>query len=329
MRIESSVTSVSWIPSEAITGMPRSFFDVGFTHYDDPLPDVLEDLTKWRDENRFRFANQLSAWIEVEGDQIVDAGYSGGGMIGVTTVNLASKTATVETFPLPDIQEPPEITATSAKFVQTAGGRTGLPAPRRVNHPPFVQFTPPIAWTSLALTIHADGTSDLDVAGASTFPRHWVYDADGKLAAKVGLTDFKEWWRHSFGKHTPWGDETSKAYVTAVETALERQLSTTIMRGGAKPEIRKVKKGKNVVTQGEEGNELFLVLNGVVTVIVDGEPLAELGPGAVLGERAVLEGGKRTSTVQAVTDVKVAVASPDQIDRGALEDLSEGHKREG
>jgi CRP-like cAMP-binding protein len=100
------------------------------------------------------------------------------------------------------------------------------------------------------------------------------------------------------------------------------------MRGGAKPDIRTVKKGKNVVTQGEEGNELFLVLNGVVTVIVDGEPLAELGPGAVLGERAVLEGGKRTSTVQAVTDVKVAVASPDQIDRDALVQLSEGHKRE-
>ena len=333
MRIESSVTSVSWIPSEAITGMPKSVFEVGFTHYDDPLPDVLGadvrgSLEQWRDENRFRFANQLSAWIEVEGDQIVDAGYSGGGMIGVTTVKLATKTATVETFPLPDIQEPPEITATSARFVQTAGGRTGLPAPRRVSHPPFVQFTPPIAWTSLALTIHADGTADFDVAGASTFPRHWVYDADGNLAAKVGLTDFKEWWRHSFGKHTPWGDETSKAYVTAVETALERQLSTTIMRGGAKPDIRTVKKGKNVVTQGEEGNELFLVLNGVVTVIVDDEPLAELGPGAVLGERAVLEGGKRTSTVQAVTDVKVAVASPDQIDRDALVQLSEGHKRE-
>ena len=34
MRIESTVTSVSWIPSEAITGMPKSAFEVGFTHYD-------------------------------------------------------------------------------------------------------------------------------------------------------------------------------------------------------------------------------------------------------------------------------------------------------
>ena len=45
--------------------------------------------------------------------------------------------------------------------------------------------------------------------GASQFPRHWVYDADGALAAKVGLADFKEWWRTSFGKHTPWGDAES------------------------------------------------------------------------------------------------------------------------
>src|SRR5262249_57625111 len=117
-----------------------------------------------------------------------------------------------------------------------------------------------------------DGAPDAAAAAAGRPPRHWVYDSEGKLAAKVGLTDFKEWWRHSFGKHTPWGDETSKAYVTAVETALERQLSTTIMRGGAKPEIRKVKKGKNVVTQGEEGNELFLVLNGVGSIIVNAQP---------------------------------------------------------
>ena len=76
------------------------------------------------------------------------------------------------------------------------------------------------------------------------FPRHWVYDEQGALAAKVGLADFKDWYRTAFGKHTPWGRENSRAYVTAVETALERQLSTTIMRGGAKPDVRTVKKGR-------------------------------------------------------------------------------------
>ena len=38
MRIESSVVSLSWIPSEAVTGLPKQFFEVGVTHYDDPPP---------------------------------------------------------------------------------------------------------------------------------------------------------------------------------------------------------------------------------------------------------------------------------------------------
>ena len=153
-------------------------------------------------------------------------------------------------------------------------------------------------------------------------------DDKGALTAKVGLTDFKEWWRHSFGKHTPWGDELSPAYVTAVETALERQLSVDIMRGGQKPKIRSVKEGKTIIEQGASDTDLYLVLNGVVTVEVDGEPVAELGPGAVIGERAVLEGGVRTSTVRATTDCKVAVAAADQIAREYLLELSSGHRRE-
>ncbi len=38
MRIESSVTSVSWIPSEAIEGLPKLPFELGIGHYDEPPP---------------------------------------------------------------------------------------------------------------------------------------------------------------------------------------------------------------------------------------------------------------------------------------------------
>ena len=41
MRIESSVTSISWIPSEAVAGMTKSVFEIGFSHYDDAPPDDL------------------------------------------------------------------------------------------------------------------------------------------------------------------------------------------------------------------------------------------------------------------------------------------------
>jgi hypothetical protein len=327
MRIEKSVTSITWIPSEAIKGMTKIPFEVGVTHYDNPPPDVIEDLEELLESGAVRFANVLEAWVEVEDGRILDAGYSGGGRIGVTNFNVGSRNMLFPAIPFPDKQSEPEITGSSARFLQTAGGRTPLPAPRHVNRPPFVQITSPIAWTTLSLTISADGSIEHDMVGASTFPRHWIYDDAGKLAAKSGLIDFKTWYRNAFGEHTPWGEEDSPAIVTEVESALERELSRTLMQG-RKPKVKKVGENKKLVEQGEKGTEMFLLLDGVLRVDHDDEPLAEIGPGAIVGERAILEGGVRTSTLTAVTPCKVAVVSGEDVDREALAELSEGHRRE-
>lgn len=329
MRIESTVTSISWIPSEAISSLAMKLpFEKGVAHYDEPPPDVVEDLDALRRADRFRFANQLRAWIDVEDGRIVGHGQSGGGMIGSTTLRVGARQATFQAVALPDLHPEPQVGDTEVTFVQTAGGRTGVPAPRRVRRAPFVQFTAPLAWTTLSLTISADGSSRGELVGASPFPRHWVYDASGKLTAKSGLIDFTTWFRRAFGKHSPWGDQDSPALATEVETALERQLSVQLMQGSAKPQIRKLKAGTVVTEQGAEENELFLVLDGVVRVEVDGERLAEYGPGSMHGERAVLEGGRRTSTITTVTPCTLAVASADQVDRDALVALSAGHRRE-
>jgi len=311
-----------------VSGLNKAIFGTGFTHYDDPPPDVIEDLDLLRDSDSFRFGNHLSAAVEVEDGAIVAAEYTGGCVMGSTTLAIGRKEATFAAVAFPDITHPVEMTAARARFVQTVGGHTAVPAPRRVSRPPFVQFEAPTVWTTLALTIEADGSSSFEVLGASPFPRHWVYGDDGHLAAKVGMADFKDWWRHAFGRHTPWGDEETPALVTTVETALERELATTIMRSGAKPVLRKVKEGATLTEQGEPGDEVFLLLDGVLSVEVDGEPVATVGPGAVLGERALLEGGVRTSTLRASTKVKVAVAAADQIDRESLVDVSGGHRRE-
>jgi hypothetical protein len=212
--------------------------------------------------------------------------------------------------------------------VQTAGGRAGIPGPRRVRRKPFFQIAAPTVWSTLALTIHADGSSEFEVVGASPFPRHWIYDRDGQLAAKSGMTDFSEWYGKAFGKHTPWGDEESPALITVAETALERQLSATIMQAGKKPKIRKLGKGKILVEQGSQGDCLYLLLDGVLSVTVNGEKVAELGPGALIGEHAILGDGTRTATLQAVTPVRVAVAGADQVEREALAELAGGHRRE-
>ena len=330
MRYESSVTSVSWIPSEAFEGMFQFGVDAGIGHYDDPLPDVLGDLHQWRDADRFRFANLLRAWIEVDGEgRITGCGYGDGGcLIGSSTIRLGGVQHVFPAVALPDLSQEPERGDGWVRFVQTGGGRAGIPMPRRVRRRPYVQWNSPLVWTTLSLTLYADGRAESALTGASRFPRHWVYDASGQLAAKSGLTDFRDWYRGSFGRHTPWGEQDSPALVTTVETALERALSTQLMRGGTKPRIRHVKAGAVLVRQGEPGSDVYLILDGVVRVERDGERLAEYGPGALLGERASLEGGDRTSTLTAVTACRVASADASQLDQDALEELAVGHRRE-
>ena len=336
MRYESSVTSLSWIPSEAVTGSMKAAFESGLAHYDDPPPGELaptgeDSLDALREADRFRFANVLKAWIETDGaGQITNAGYAAdsGVRIGASTVALGPVRRTFQAITLPEIRTVPETGGGRVTFTQTCGGKTGVPAPRRVAHPPYVQWQAPTVWSTLTLTVHADGHAELDVTGASRFPRHWVYDNDGQLTRKSGLTDFNEWYRKSFGKHTPWGDEDSPALVVAVGTALERQLSVQLMHGAAKPRIQTFQAGTTLVQQGQPGTDVYLVLDGIVRVERNGEPLAEYGPGAMLGERAHLENGTRTASLVAATKCKVASVDGAQFDRSALQELSGGHRRE-
>ena len=328
MRYESSVTSVSWIPSEAMSGIMKLPMAIGVSHYDDPPPDHIEDLEELRVSDRFRFANELRAWIEVEDGEIIDAGYSGGGHIGSTTLNLGVGSVTIPAVPFHDLKAEPVIEDGTARFVQTAGGRTGAPMPRTVHRKSLVRITAPTAWTTLELMLDAAGTSSHRLVGASPFPRHWIYDDRRDLVAKSGLVDFKEWSKKHFGDNTPWGDSDSPTLVAEVESALERELSLRIMREGKKPSILSVPRGEAVIQQGAPGDELLLVLDGLFDIEVNGKAIAQVGPGAVIGERALLEGGRRTSTVSSVTNAKIAVVSTPDIDPAVLGELAEGHRRE-
>jgi hypothetical protein len=327
-RFESSVTAVSWIPSEAISGPSKIPFEFGVTHYDNPPPDQLVDLEELRLTDRFREANELRAFVEVEDGRIQAYGHLGQGHIGATTVRIGPAAIRFPAVHLPDIQAEPEVGPTSVRFVQTVGGRMGLPTPRPVPHKPFVQFWPSIAWTTLALTINADGSSSHELVGASPFPRHWIYDDDGKLVQKSGVIDFNKWFNNAFGDRTPWGEVDSPAIVAEVESAAERALSGAIMRGDVKPKIRSIAEGEALVTQGESGTDVFLVLDGMFTVEVDGEPVSEIGPGAVVGERAGLVDGKRTATLRARTAGRVASVPSDALDAERLGSLAATRRHE-
>jgi Cyclic nucleotide-binding domain len=325
LRIESSVTSISWIPLGAMEGAGTELaFRLGIAHYDPPPPDQLDDLDQLQAADRFRFANELRAWVEVKDGRIVDYGHAGRGRIGSTTIRLGSRGLTFAATPFPDLRPKPEVGNGWVRFQQSAGGRTGAPAPRRIRRPPFVQLVAPVAWSTLALTVHADGRAAYEVLGASPFPRLWVYDHDGKLVAKTGRIDFARWFRETELQRTPWGDEDSPALVVAAETAMERRLSVAIIDGN--PEFRRLEAGQTLVEQGEVGSDVYLLFDGVLMVEIDGKPVTELGPGAVVGEMAALEGGRRTATLRAVTPCRIAVVAGEQLDRDALAEVARGRR---
>src|SRR5947199_989184 len=324
MRIESSVTSISWIPSEAVEGLPKLPFTFGVAHYDDPPPDRIDFIDLMHRADLFREANELRAWIEVEDGEIVDYGHTGRGRIGLTRLKLGPKEVAVPAVAMPTLQSY-ELGDGWVRFTQSAGGRTGMPAPRSVRGKPYFQIHSAIAWTTLALTIYADGHFEHEVAGASTFPRHWIYDKGGSLVQKSGAIDFDKWYREAHVQNTPWGSEDSPAVVTAVESALERDLSLEIMRGGDKRTPDRLRAGDVLVEQGDAGEEssvVYLVLDGVLEVVVDGEVVGEVGPGAIVGERAGLEDGMRTASLRAKTPAKVIGVRAEELSREALEQVA-------
>jgi hypothetical protein len=207
-------------------------------HYEDPPPERLDGpahLEDLRANDRFRFANTLSAWIEVTDGAITAAGQDGGGMIGVTTLAIAGTAATFAAVPYNDIVGEPERQGDAVRFTQTAGGRTGLPTPRRVNRPPFVQLAAPTAWSTVEVTLWADGRHDCRFAGASPFPRHWLYDDSGSLVAKSGTIEYRRWYRSSFGATTPWGNvdtDVVTGQACATPTTARRSCTASIWRSG-------------------------------------------------------------------------------------------------
>jgi Cyclic nucleotide-binding domain len=329
MRFESSVTSVSWIPSEAITGVTRLPFDLGVTHYDDPPPDQWQDLDSVVGPEGARFANDLRAWVEVQDGRVVACGQTGGGRVSSTLVRIGGMHVLVAATGFPELRQDTGPGADFVRFTQTAGGRPGIPAPRMVKDAPFVKTGGPTAWTTLALTIHADGSTGHELVGASAFPRHWIYGADGRLAGKSALIDFLTWYRTVGLAETPWRGHEHAVLTADAESPLERRLSVAIMHGGGpKPRPVMVKPGTTIMAEGEAADQIVLVLDGMIQVEAGGSVLAELGPGAVLGERASLEESRRTATIRALTDCRIVSYPAAALPLPELRELAASHHRE-
>jgi CRP/FNR family cyclic AMP-dependent transcriptional regulator len=63
------------------------------------------------------------------------------------------------------------------------------------------------------------------------------------------------------------------------------------------------RQGTEIAREGERGIGLFLILDGQCRVSIGGKTKAKLTAGDFFGEIALLDGGPRTATVTALTDV--------------------------
>jgi CRP-like cAMP-binding protein len=63
--------------------------------------------------------------------------------------------------------------------------------------------------------------------------------------------------------------------------------------------------GTVIAREGDPGVGLFIIVEGTTEVTIGGRRKAKLGPGDFFGEIALLDGGPRTATVTATSDVKL------------------------
>jgi CRP-like cAMP-binding protein len=117
--------------------------------------------------------------------------------------------------------------------------------------------------------------------------------------------------------------------MASQSTYLEQLSTVPLLSSFSKRELTKVaraadelhvKSGREVVVEGKVGHECFVILDGEAAVSREGHVIATFRAGDHFGELALLDGGPRTATVTATTDLDLLVIGQRQF-LGLLEEL--------
>ena len=333
MRVQATATTMSWIPSDIVGGALRKGFDVGLSHYDPPPPDRLApgEVHELSAADRFRFGNLLTAWAEVADGRIVDAGYGedAGLVIGIT--GGAGRPAAGDVPGRPAAHDPARPRADRRRRRPAGADRRG---PHR--RTAAASGAPP----ALRAVVGARG---VDHAGRDAPPRRQQLDRAARgepVPAALGLRLVRGTGRPQRG-HRPEGlgqrvlrrpDAVGRPGLTRAgrrrrhgprAAALERHHAR---RPSRDPQARA---GRRAHPAGRAGRTSSTSSSTACSTSTSTAPRsARSVPGAVLGERALLEDRVRTSTLTAATRAVVAVAPEDAVDLERLAELSAGHRRE-
>ncbi|HEY4221202.1 MAG TPA: cyclic nucleotide-binding domain-containing protein, partial [Myxococcota bacterium] len=111
--------------------------------------------------------------------------------------------------------------------------------------------------------------------------------------------------------------ENAERYQTVAQLKADVE---NFLKGGASFPILTFKAGELLMEEGAKGDQVFIVTKGLVQVyktFSDGrrQGLATLGPGAVVGEAAVLSSSVRTASVVAVEDTTATAVTRAQLEK--------------
>jgi len=85
---------------------------------------------------------------------------------------------------------------------------------------------------------------------------------------------------------------------------------------GDSEDLVEVAAGERIFTEGEEGDSMYILIEGEADITVRGENLGTIPAGEIIGEMVLIDDYRRGATVSAVTDCRLAL-----IDRKAFTSL--------
>jgi hypothetical protein len=167
------------------------------------------------------------------------------------------------------------------------------------------------------MTRNSDGSSQAELAAASPFPRHYLYDSAGRLARKSALMRHKDWIRRSTLQDSPWGGGGEPVPVAGIRGPVERSLSDAILVSGQYRQ-HGLAAGALLREVPIADAEVYLLLDGLVQFEIDQQPVAEAGPGAIFDPALRSAYSREHAAVRAETSCQLAVLPRGQLDSQAL-----------
>ena len=87
-----------------------------------------------------------------------------------------------------------------------------------------------------------------------------------------------------------------------------------LQRVGALADIIDLPAGRTLMREGETGAEAMVIVSGTASIDKAGEVIAQRGPGAIIGEMALISHQPRSATVKLETDAQLLVIGRREFD---------------